>query len=255
MTLPNIFNIATDSPPGWATAGSSLPFGAANTPYYWFGNGQDWHPWTEDNSITFTVTKHVSNTYYGNATANEFTIHVLQNGTDVDGSPQAGSETGTNYTLILGSTYQVTEEMPYDQIGNYSISYSGGCDSGGFITLSAGDNTCTIINSDHDLSFYDACVSNYTQIGANRSYLERFVQCNMGTLFNNSDLGGLILGLIVGGFFITFLLFQNTRIEAKIVVIIPLLVLVSIWAGWIIYLLGLVLGLIFFWGISRVIQR
>jgi hypothetical protein len=105
------------------------------------------------------------------------------------------------------------------------------------------------------MSFYDACVSNYTQYGANRSYIERFVQCSMGRVVGNSEVGGLLLGLIVGGLLLAFILFQNTRIEGKIVIIIPMIVLVSIWAGWIIYLAGIVLGLIVFWALSRIINR
>jgi hypothetical protein len=54
---------------------------------------------------------------------------------------------------------------------------------------------------------------------------------------------------------LTFVMFQNTRIEGKIVVIIPIIVLVAVWAGWIIYLAGIVLAMIVFWAISRVINR
>ena len=39
-----IFNITTTTPPGWATDGAALPFGEINTPEYWSGTGDDYHP-------------------------------------------------------------------------------------------------------------------------------------------------------------------------------------------------------------------
>jgi hypothetical protein len=200
------------------------------------------------------VIKHVVNSQNGTATADQFNIHVMQNGTDVGSSPQPGNESGTNYTLAFG-TYQISEDLPGSEFGGYSAFFSGDCDLSGNIIISGENVTCTITNNDHGMSFYDACVSNYTQYGANRSYIERYIQCSMGSIFGNSEVGGLLLGLIVGGMMLTFVMFQNTRIEGKIVVIIPIIVLVAVWAGWIIYLAGIVLGLIVFWAISRVINR
>ena len=187
----------------------------------------------------------------GSATANQFNIRVLWNGTDVSGSPLPGSETGNNYILPSGE-YQVSEDIGY---GTFTSSFSGNCDSNGNVVISSGSSTCFITNTENALSFYDACVSNYTQYGANRSYIERYVQCSMGRIVGNSEVGGLFLGLMIGGLLIAFVLLQNTRIEGKMAVIIPIIVLVSIWAGWIVYLLGIILGLMLFWAISRVINR
>lgn len=94
---------------------------------------------------TLTVIKHVINNNGGTATASSFSLHVKSGGVDVAGSPHAGSETGNNYTLNSG-TYVVSEDplAGYNQIG-----FSGDCDSGGSVTVVAGQTkTCTITNDD-----------------------------------------------------------------------------------------------------------
>lgn len=95
---------------------------------------------------TLTLKKHVVNSYGGSLTASSFNLHVLSNGLDVTSSPAAGSETGTVYTLPLG-TYTVSEDTVPTGYAQTSIV----CDnqSTNSITLAAGDNkTCTITNSD-----------------------------------------------------------------------------------------------------------
>ncbi|MFC1662706.1 SpaA isopeptide-forming pilin-related protein, partial [Patescibacteria group bacterium] len=90
--------------------------------------------------------KHVINTYGGNADASDFTMHVKHNSVDVTNSPQAGSESGTLYTLPTGE-YTVSESnLPtgYTQVGVV-------CD--GFLTnvvqVEKGvTKTCTIANDD-----------------------------------------------------------------------------------------------------------
>ena len=65
-------------------------------------------------------------------------------GTDVTGSPKPGDELGTTYTLSAG-TYTVSE----DALSGYTQSFSGSCDSGGEVTLQAGDaKSCTLTNDD-----------------------------------------------------------------------------------------------------------
>ena len=90
------------------------------------------------------MVKHVVNDNFGTKAASDFSLHVKTGGTDVTGSPQPGDELGTTYTLSAG-TYTVSE----DAVSGYTQSFSGSCDSGGQITLQAGDaKTCTLTNDD-----------------------------------------------------------------------------------------------------------
>ncbi len=94
---------------------------------------------------TLTVIKHVITTTGATKTAADFTVHVKLNGTDVTGSPQAGSETGTAYTLNPG-TYTVSEDTPPAGYVQVSITCDGAA-SATVTIASAGDtHTCTITN-------------------------------------------------------------------------------------------------------------
>jgi hypothetical protein len=57
---------------------------------------------------TLKVVKHVVNTGGGTASAGDWQLHVTTGGVDVTGSPAAGSETGTSYTLSTGA-FSVSE--------------------------------------------------------------------------------------------------------------------------------------------------
>ena len=93
-----------------------------------------------------TVIKHVVNDNGGTATASDFTVHVTQSGTDVAGSPAAGSETGTLYTLTTG-TYVVSENTPLSGYTQTSIVCNG--QNTNQVTVSANSpSTCTITNND-----------------------------------------------------------------------------------------------------------
>ncbi len=93
---------------------------------------------------TLTVIKQVMNDNGGTSAVGSFTIHVKSGGTNVSGSPQPGSGTGTTYTLNAG-TYAVSE----DAVSGYAATFSGDCDSSGNVTLALGQNkTCTITNND-----------------------------------------------------------------------------------------------------------
>lgn len=90
------------------------------------------------------VIKLVVNTGGGTAVASNFNVHVKLAGTDVSGSPTAGTSVpGTSYALSAG-TYVISE----DTFAGYGVTFSGDCNSSGSVTLSAGDDkTCTIINT------------------------------------------------------------------------------------------------------------
>jgi hypothetical protein len=97
------------------------------------------------------VVKHVINdepAQYttGTAVAGDFSLHV-KNGAnaEVSGSPQVGSESGTDYTLA-GASYKVTET---GGPAAYTATYSGDCDANGNVTVVNGvTKTCTITNND-----------------------------------------------------------------------------------------------------------
>ena len=92
------------------------------------------------------VVKQVVNDNGGTKLAGDFTLHVKSGGTDVAGSPAAGSATGTVYTLASGS-YTVSEDTP--PAGYAQTGFSGDCDSSGTVTVVPGvQKTCTITNDD-----------------------------------------------------------------------------------------------------------
>lgn len=75
----------------------------------------------------------------GTATPSLWNLHVLSGGSDVAGSPQPGSATGTVYTVEEG-TYQVTAT---DGPSDYGLTYSTGCPEGA-VTVSVGSTAvCT----------------------------------------------------------------------------------------------------------------
>ena len=95
---------------------------------------------------TLIVKKHVVNDNGGTATASNWSIHVKSGGSDVTGSPQAGSESGTSYTLN-GGPYNVSETG--GPSGYTFTGFSGDCDSSGNVTVVAGQTkTCTLTNDD-----------------------------------------------------------------------------------------------------------
>ena len=93
---------------------------------------------------TLRVVKQVVNDDGDSAAAGDFSLHVKSGGADVAGSPQPGSEGGTQYTLTAGS-YTVSE----DAVAGYAVRFSGDCDANGTVTLAAGEaKTCTVTNDD-----------------------------------------------------------------------------------------------------------
>ena len=95
---------------------------------------------------TLRVIKQVVNDNGGTKTAADFNLHVKSGGTDVAGSPGAGSATGTVYTLASG-TYVVSEDAP--PAGYAQTGISGDCAADGTVTVAAGlQKTCTITNND-----------------------------------------------------------------------------------------------------------
>ena len=94
-------------------------------------------------SATLHIIKKVVNADGLTAVAGDFTISVLMDGVDVNGSPSKGMDTpGKPYTLSAGN-YTVKEA----KAEGYTVSYSGDS-TDGKITLAPGDNkTITITNT------------------------------------------------------------------------------------------------------------
>src|SRR5439155_10062149 len=93
------------------------------------------------------VIKRVVNDNGGTRTAADFNLHVGSGGTDVAGSPHAGSATGTVYSLPQG-TYTVGEDDT-GSLGYAMTGFSGDCDSAGIVSVPAGyERTCTVTNDD-----------------------------------------------------------------------------------------------------------
>jgi uncharacterized surface anchored protein len=70
----------------------------------------------------------------------------MASSTDVAGSPQAGSLTGTTYSNLGMGNYTLSET---GGPSGYSAAFSGDCNSGGMLTLatSSGMLTCTVTNT------------------------------------------------------------------------------------------------------------
>jgi hypothetical protein len=70
---------------------------------------------------------------------------VRRGGTDVGGSPQPGSASGTTYTLDAGA-----HVVSADAVAGYGSAISGHCAGNGSITLAVGDaRTCTVTANDN----------------------------------------------------------------------------------------------------------
>lgn len=81
----------------------------------------------------------------GTATASDFSIHVKSGGTEIGGSPQPGSTSGTSYIGITPGDYTVSET---GGPANYTASFVG-CNSSGNITVASSSvpKVCTITNT------------------------------------------------------------------------------------------------------------
>ncbi|MFZ6003564.1 MAG: choice-of-anchor P family protein [Actinomycetota bacterium] len=76
------------------------------------------------------------------ASPSQFSLHVTQGGSDVAGSPEPGSASGTDYTLPVG-TYLVSES---GGPAGYTADFSGCGDTGSVLVLDGQTTTCTIVN-------------------------------------------------------------------------------------------------------------
>jgi hypothetical protein len=98
-----------------------------------------------DDPPTLQVVATVINDHGGTLAPANLSAHVRAGGTDVNGSPQPGTTTGTLYTLSAGVTYTVAA----DAVSGYALTVSGDCAANGTITMQLDqDRTCTITAND-----------------------------------------------------------------------------------------------------------
>ena len=98
---------------------------------------------TNDDAATLKVKKIVVNNYGGTAVANDWTLAVTSTdgGTGTGSAP--GSTSGTDYTLQVGKTYNVTES---GGPSGYADSKSADCTN--LVPVAGGSYECTITNDD-----------------------------------------------------------------------------------------------------------
>lgn len=90
-----------------------------------------------------------------------------------------------------------------------------------------------------------------TQYGGNSSFIERYMACSMNQLVGNSSIGTSIIGLLVGIIMSIFIMMQNTRFDGKILGFMVTGVIVSIFVGWIVWVMSLIIGIILYFGLWK----
>jgi hypothetical protein len=97
-----------------------------------------------DVAPTLTVVTNVVNGDGGSAGPGSFSVHVRRDGSDVAGSPQPGSSSGTTYTLDAGA-----HAVGADPVARYGLAVGGDCAADGSVTLGIGDaKSCTVTADD-----------------------------------------------------------------------------------------------------------
>ena len=137
------YSVAVDAPAGYSVAigGDCAPNGNVGLIE---GQNKTCTVTANDVAPTLTVVTNVVNDNGGTRTPANFTAHVRSGANDVTGSPQAGSSSGTPYTLSAGS-YTVSA----DAVTGYTLAVSGACAANGTVTLQLAQTaTCTITADD-----------------------------------------------------------------------------------------------------------
>ena len=137
------YTVAADGVPGYtySVTGDCAPDGSITLPLL---QARSCTVTANDVAPTLRVVTQVVNDHGGAAAPSGFTVHVKRAGTDVSGSPQPGSASGTAYTLTAGS-----HVVSADAVSGYSSAITGDCAGDGSITLGVGDNrTCTVTAND-----------------------------------------------------------------------------------------------------------
>ena len=140
---PAAYTVVADDVPGYtfSLTGDCAPDGSITLPLQ---QARNCTVTANDVAPTLRVVTQVVNDHGGATAPSGFTVHVKRAGTDVSGSPQPGSDTGTAYTLTAG-----THVVSADAVSGYGSAISGDCAGDGSITLGIGDKrTCTVTAND-----------------------------------------------------------------------------------------------------------
>jgi hypothetical protein len=116
---------------------------------------------------------------------------------------------------------------------------------------------------------YYSCSANYTQYGnfsnQSGSTLERYLSCGFRSALGGGNVAGVstssmadvLMAIIIIGFFLAFVMMQNTRFDAKVAVMIPVIIMAAIWAttGWLMTLLIFALGILIYLALGKIMNK
>ena len=83
------------------------------------------------------------------------------------------------------------------------------------------------------------------------TYLETFIADGFVNIFGDN----LWLGVFFITFFLAYVLMMKTSLEGKLVIFTPVVLLATIWIGWLWVLVGLFAGLLIAMGIQKFMQQ
>ena len=142
---------------------------------------------------------------------------------------------------VCGSNFQDYADEPNATAAGTLVIYCGTCAN--YQLFAANFNTWNASNVS----------SQYNM--TNRSYMERFLSSSFGTMIGNDEYGQSFLAILCGGFFFVFVSFQNTRVEGKAAVLIPAFLLAAVFVGWLLTLIALAIGVLFYIALSKITNK
>lgn len=89
----------------------------------------------------------------------------------------------------------------------------------------------------------------------NKTYIETFISKPITHIVGNDELGEAFSAILLVGFFLAFVSFQNIRVEGKVVVLIPALILATVYIGWLFTLIALGVGVLFYLALGRLFNK
>ena len=116
---------------------------------------------------------------------------------------------------------------------------------------------------------YYNCAANYTQYGnfsnQSGSLIERYLTCGFRAAIGGGKIAGVdaastaevFMAILIVGFFLAFVMMQNTRFDAKVAIMIPVIIMAAIWAttGWLMTLLVFGIGILLYLAFGKMINK
>ncbi len=138
------FSVSAEGVPGYSATGSGA-CAANGSVTLAVGDDKTCTITVADGAPRLTVMTQVVNDNGGTKAPSDFLAHVRSSVGDVTGSPQAGTTSGTLYSLVGGLQYTVTA----DSMPGYTMSVAGDCAANGTVTPVVGQpKSCTITAND-----------------------------------------------------------------------------------------------------------